>query len=151
MREWTEKQIPHAVAYMRKVCTALGAVHRLHIRKQNERCIVSTPLTWNWRFRDMGKSKKRILDRGFLPSDAAKLVQGEWKSKSQRKKVEKHVYIPSLSEARFNKIKFICIFPSRSWIYNLILNYECLINFALPVSFVKQCERSEIFVSQVQK
>ena len=47
----------------------------------------------------MGKSKKRILDRGFLPSDSAKLVQGERKSKSQRKKVEKHVYISLLSEA----------------------------------------------------
>ena len=50
-------------------------VHRLHIRKQNERRIVPTLLLKFWRFRFSGKSKKRILDRGFLPSDVAKVLK----------------------------------------------------------------------------
>ena len=48
-------------------------VHRLHIRKQNERRIVPTLYVKFCRFRFSGKSKKRILDRGFLSSDVANL------------------------------------------------------------------------------
>ena len=62
------------------------------------------PLTGNFAdFDAKDKARNAFLTRGFLPSDAAKLVQGERKSKFQRAKVKKMLVYSFLSEAEIQQ------------------------------------------------
>ena len=49
--------------------------------KQNERCIVLIPLLEIGDFDIRDKARNAFLTQGFLPSDAAKIVQGEQEAK----------------------------------------------------------------------
>ena len=55
---------------------------RVHIRKQNERYIVLIPLLIEiGDFVNRDKARNAFLTQGFLPSDAAKIVQGKQEAK----------------------------------------------------------------------
>ena len=136
LQKWTEKQIPHAVAYMDKSVQPTEDCTRPCICKDRMSVALSSSLCFE--IGDFGlwdKARNAFLTQGFLPSGFAKLEQTE--------RNIKYIWIflrcRLIKRCAQHRLKIVCLISDCKTSYSL--REHCICNRIAPLAARRQEQR----------